>query len=1172
MSDFTPIDDFTPLDDFVPVQPPKTWQERSDEEAHRAALGVMGEAAAQVPKTLLTSLAQPPLRAARGLMQAGAMASQSALSLAEAAIPEKLFGGRTKRGARRLRESAARAVAAYQRPSQIEEALTRSRQQYRQSLVDAGDTTGFYLADFAWTLSDSLGELAFITTIPGVHAIPGGAAKGATKLGHMASITRNAAMRAMLKTGMAPGPTGERLAGGLVTFLYMETPALSGLVPSDALAKALDVALNSVISDRAIYAKLREQSNQQGESWLRNPVVPATIFMDILMSSLTQSHSRALIRQKIAAALPKVPPQQLDQIMKGVDRYAAKTLYEANLQKVNALRQRLEAQKPVQRVEGELQARHPLQRAVKRVSERTKAQIAEPERVAEPIEGPQPGKVETPEQADRVARDLEDIGLAQRQVVKAQRTVSVTAFWRALQAPRLGEALRTYASKIEKAKRFAVHAVRGWNKRHTLSASEWQRVTYLAATPRRFKDLTVYERKLFGPVVKEVQKHFRDYAKQVQAKGAIVKPWPQSQIDRLTSQIEADRASLEGAKSPARQERLGVQIREAEDALRFLRDENVRYIPIARFWLENLLEGKPEEANRLVSRYFAPRKTVDIEKLATYLLTHNLDKSGDIIETARGEGFIKPEHTDLRVITGAYGDKVGRVLAFADVMQAAKRDGAVVPGGTKPNWPELPRSISPGEGTWRAHPAFMSWLTSWQRGKTGTPGIIPAIGHVKMLAFHNPAFLWGYDALQGFWLGSLRSIKTPKAVWRAMKSIAKKDEHYWASWENAAYSKPFVMPFDKSSTEDLRYGGVARYMLDLSRSYKVWKGRLPVDVVMKPLWDAAWAGDQFIRLTSYHWLRMKGFTPQESGQIAALFHADYADVPRTTRHALNHVFFTPTFAITMGRLQGSMLKAAGKALYKAAQLKAPDKRTRAVLNGAVGLAMAEAFIRGGMHALGFKTDAIGYRYTKLVIDEETDEEKELVITVPTPANVLLRWYYSFMPRSGEGVKRYLNRASWRLHPLWRVAMQVSMNVRSDGKPIWRHFDPDGEAGVARDSLLYSLQELLPVVKTFQDRTKEERELLRQEVGKLAGTLLAPMTFAYKRSVKDVRAYRRLEQLERIFEESTRTKAPMKNGELDEEYLDRWVKSFLETAEGLIEEMEQAEEPVETPSPRRGIRQ
>ena len=98
-------------------------------------------------------------------------------------------------------------------------------------------------------------------------------------------------------------------------------------------------------------------------------------------------------------------------------------------------------------------------------------------------------------------------------------------------------------------------------------------------------------------------------------------------------------------------------------------------------WFELIWDRNPRTAPRIITEYFAKRKTVEFSKLADYLMK---TKVRELIPKDEWQYYkakdldkvlLKPEDLDIRRIMFAYSHKVGHKIALAKIFNAAKREG-----------------------------------------------------------------------------------------------------------------------------------------------------------------------------------------------------------------------------------------------------------------------------------------------------------------------------------------------------------------------------------------------------------------------------------------------------------------------------------------------------------------
>jgi len=673
-------------------------------------------------------------------------------------------------------------------------------------------------------------------------------------------------------------------------------------------------------------------------------------------------------------------------------------------------------------------------------------------------------------------------------------------------APKTGFSIKNYFSRSE-AERYRGAVTVDRLSKLKLTPDEYRKVTFIASQPTLFAPLSPAERKRLSPAYQLVRKFFDEHAKRLKKYNIIVEPWPQSLIKRLQNENLHLERTLKSAKGEEVINNIKEKIKDNKAIIRFLKKHKIKYVHLPlRVWLEDLFQNYPEHAPKVMRRFFRKRKTVDLRSLANYLIE---------------QGIIKPEDTDIRNIIAAYSNKVGRMYSLSEIFLNAKKEGLVKPMSEAPaDWVLPPAKLIPELRGYRVHPAFMEYLERFLFNVRKGYILNRPLGYIKLMQFDNPMFLGVYNIYQGIWLGSWRTPTLPKYVMRAVRSMAKKDDEYWNFLEYGGQSKPYLPPFDdfKKDIDILKETSfIKRAIKYIQQNLKV-----PTDAIYRPLWQIAWGfSDKFPRLVSYHYLRAKGYTPKEAAQLTALFHGDYASLPPEARKTLNKIFFTPVFKIVMSKAFFSMIKSFAKVVGRALLLKKSSKRDILLAQGLIVLIGSILGRRYLMKKLGFKEQDFGLRYVKEVEDEK-GEKKELVVYIPTPDNVWLRYYHRWkgFPEDPDKLAGFINRAKWDLHPLWLLGVNLLQNRQPDGSPIWNSFDNSEK--IAEDILSFSFKSLVRIARRIDDygekdkRKQQAIRALQKDVGKLWTTILAPTTLIYLRETKNRRLRYKLWDLRRQF--------------------------------------------------------
>jgi len=317
-------------------------------------------------------------------------------------------------------------------------------------------------------------------------------------------------------------------------------------------------------------------------------------------------------------------------------------------------------------------------------------------------------------------------------------------------------------------------------------------------------------------------------------------------------------------------------------------------------------------------------------------------------------------------------------------------------------------------------------------------------------------------------------------------------------------------------------------------------------------WNAAWKGDHFIRMITYHHYLKQGFIPREAAQLAAKAHGDYASIPPKTRRILNTIMFTPSFKIAMMSAQVEMVNSVGKFAYKGGKI---DKSEKAMAKMAVGLASGILLREAIFHALGFKTDKFGLKYVKTV---KTDEgEKELVLHTASPDNVVLRLWHRFHPRSmatePDKFNALVSRAKWEAHPLYQWAYELLSNKSVTYEPVYNKFDDPDK--ITRDIFSYSVKRILRITEMVPGISESQKRLAAtkafvKDSGNIA-LVLNWFVLPYMRNPKDQRTRYKAQAIIREFTTLSREKPPKNDAEAD-----RRQARLRKTLEALQKELDE----------------
>ena len=687
-----------------------------------------------------------------------------------------------------------------------------------------------------------------------------------------------------------------------------------------------------------------------------------------------------------------------------------------------------------------------------------------------------------------------------------------------INAPETGLAMKRYHPIRNAEMERGLDSIASLGKKYKdlkLSKDEWQELTFIAASEKRFNDLTPEQKSRYGEITKDVRKFFDDYAKREKELGIFVEEWPKSALRRLVSERDHYKEALKRLKNDTpRRQKVEKALKEINETITWINEARPQYVHIPKTWLEKFWEKNAEKAPRIITEFFHERKTFDIEQLAGYLLKHHVISKNDL---------------DIRGIMAQYGHKAGHKIALAEIFRNAEKEGLILDMDKAPkSWQSLPGQKFPTLRGKRVHPVFVDFFEkNFIKRGFSPPMMGKILGTVKMLQFYNPAFLPMYDVFQAWWTGSVRSPKTPLYIKRAYGSMRQKDDAYWDAHYWGAFSTPFTPNFES-------------YAKQVDRAVKghSFIRRAGDFISVYPIaWKAAWWGDNLIRLISYHHYIEKGESPRDAAQLTAKAHADYASIPPSTRKFLNKWFFTPSFKISMMAAQSEMIKDSAKYLFGGREGRAKmtklDKGMAKMITGLVtGMALREATF----HALGFKTDQYGLKYVKKVTDEN-GEEKELVLHAANPDNVFLRFYHRFksLPMEPNKFTGFVDRAKWELHPLWQLGMEVMSNKGFSMEPVYDVFDKPEI--IVKDITAYSAKRVLRVLELLpgqeeKGRGKTAYTALIKDLGHL-GEVLSLFALPYLRNVPELRLQYKLQNLIQQYKNLERNKPALSDEQAEE---------------------------------------
>jgi hypothetical protein len=308
-----------------------------------------------------------------------------------------------------------------------------------------------------------------------------------------------------------------------------------------------------------------------------------------------------------------------------------------------------------------------------------------------------------------------------------------------------------------------------------------------------------------------------------------------------------------------------------------------------------------------------------------------------------------------------------------------------------------------------------------------------------------------------------------------------------------------------------------------------------------------------------------GMNPRLAAEAAAKVHADYADVPAVLRKKLNRWFFTPTFFLSMFKVQSEM---AGQLIKSAARVATvghvkQDSQQRALAMGAfVTLAALSGVDEWLTRMWGYERDQWGRKYTR-VVDLPDGGETTRVINLASPLNKMVKYWYWAAAVGAVGetnkLQSMLSRLKWESTPVIRIGLQAIENRQGNGLQI-RYFSDSGPKQ-AVDTVTWGLREvfkMIDVLKVFR-------------AGKVYPKLSPDDNAAMIADMENT--FKVLEALSIVFVSSRKPKdrivaAKIRNivsqtrkdvlelftteGEMDEERLEEWVERLEKRAEILQE--------------------
>ena len=573
--------------------------------------------------------------------------------------------------------------------------------------------------------------------------------------------------------------------------------------------------------------------------------------------------------------------------------------------------------------------------------------------------------------------------------------------------------------------------------------------------------------------------------------------------ERLASNILADIKALDDqiriARSAKDKLRLAKEQKELTEQLKEM--ANLRFVSIpVRTLFQDKMRSDPALTRRAI-------KFLNKKRRKTLTLQ-------DLVDS----GLVKKSELNPHMIISPYSRRLGRDVALAKVIKSAKDEGlaSLTP---KEGYVNVPGYVAPELSKYYIHPAFADYIQAYTNpGKFSLWQSMSA--KLKGYSFYNPAILSMNDIVQQAMviLGKPQNLlKLPKNYIKAVKSFIAKDDFYWSLFDGGLFSSPFVMKEKdfKSLLFNLKKDGNSYLLM------KILKLPLKLhDAIYDALSAISWGGDKIIRMVTVLDLLGRGIPFQEACQTAALFHGDYAKVPAATRRQLNKIFWTPTFKIVMGIMQGSLMKSAfkiGAAVFKGKKV---DPATKAKFGGLIGGFIVLAGIDAFLIAKGFEREVFGLRYKKTIYDEN-GRKKEMHINLSNPINLIFKFIHRAYSSATEiGAENnflsFLRKNRYELGIPIQIGWELFSNKTRGYKNIYEPYDSLSTRVVKVTD--YITKRVLPFYGiTDKDEgfvNEESKHILYEELGRFSNII--PGIFSYVSQPEEVRKIYKVKSITRNF--------------------------------------------------------
>jgi hypothetical protein len=618
-----------------------------------------------------------------------------------------------------------------------------------------------------------------------------------------------------------------------------------------------------------------------------------------------------------------------------------------------------------------------------------------------------------------------------------------------------------------------------------------------------------------GMVAKWMRKEF-DNARTMLSENGIQVNFKERMQQTLTSKL---REALE-RKNQTKATRLEAM--RLKKALARLDDFEFVSIP-KNMWLEAMVEN-PKTYNKALRILTArQRRVLTLSDMQKYL----------------------GKKTNMIDVMASYYQKLGNDIAMSKIFESALDEGLATlsPKEAKSlNYHRLTPHEAPSFAKYYMHEVLLDTLRNEfiARQKPSTWGGLASV--TKMMTFDSPWYLGYYNLHQGAMLRSWRSYLEPRhgtiigEYFKARKMIKNRHAEVMLAKENGLQSTPYPKQVE-NMIKDMHRMNSGMFKRTFQMFQDMWQstthpikhfkdgkgiGRVPiVSDFYSAAWDIAWNNFDFpIRMTTYNWLRRKGFNPRDAAQTAARFHGDYAAIPRSMRVKLNKALYTPTFKLAMGKLHGEMISAALRG-EKAGP--AGFKLGRRQALGAIGTIILTNTLFDQLMTRGFGYERVffGRRYKKPV---ETDQGVEdHVVTFASPQNFTFKYaerlakmfQYGFDPKTAETMIRA---NKYEITPLLTILNDVFKNKDQTGKPIYATYEDKSTKW--KKGVWYGARQVNSWIDRLypdgDEETMRAKKAMAQEMGASMSFLIRTVANSYLTTQEIERLGKHLDNAERNY--------------------------------------------------------